>query len=374
MKISIPVAQLLNAVSAVHHCVAQRTTKPILGCIKLNVAGGILSATATDLEQAVKRTVVLGTEDTPDFDCVIDPKRLLAILKELSPTESVTLSRKDDTVKIVSTSAKWELQSQPVDDFPDIPESGTGVEFDIVGGVFKQAMKRTVFAAERRENTRYAVTGIYLEIDAEANVLSMVATDTKRLALEKVPVTNLMVPEGKQTLTGLLPVKAMQLVERNLNAPEASIRVRLGTNDCTFTLDNAVIYTRLVEGRFPPFRQFIPRKLKPPVQLGTPEFASCIRRAAITTDDESKRVDFHFEPGKVTLQSRGPECGSSEVEMSLPGYDGAEVNIAFDPDFLTEMMKAIDGESAVSMELSQENDRAIFRIGGDYMYLVVPMV
>lgn len=56
----------------------------------------------------------------------------------------------------------------------------------------------------------------------------------------------------------------------------------------------------------------------------------------ITTDDESKRVDFHFERGKVTTQARGPESGTSEVDMSLPGYDGPEIDIGFDLSSLLE--------------------------------------
>ena len=65
------------------------------------------------------------------------------------------------------------------------------------------------------------------------------------------------------------------------------------------------------------------------------------------------------DSGKLTLQARGPETGSSVVEMELPDYDGPEVEIAFDPSFITEMLRAVDSELTVMMEITEARDRAI---------------
>ena len=51
-----------------------------------------------------------------------------------------------------------------------------------------------------------------------------------------------------------------------------------------------------------------------------------VRQAAIVTDEESKRVDMTFESGKVSMQARGNDTGSSQVEMPLPD-GGADVRV-----------------------------------------------
>ena len=51
------------------------------------------------------------------------------------------------------------------------------------------------------------------------------------------------------------------------------------------------------------------------------------------------------------MQARGAETGSSEVELALPDYDGPEVKIAFDPEYLVEFLRALEGETTVTLEM-----------------------
>ena len=90
------------------------------------------------------------------------------------------------------------------------------------------------------------------------------------------------------------------------------------------------------------------------------------------TDEESKRVIFEFAKKKLTLQSRGAETGRSKVELPLD-YDGKNVNISFDPRFLGEMLRVLDEESPLTLELVDGNTPALFRSGDDYSYIVMPL-
>ena len=126
----------------------------------------------------------------------------------------------------------------------------------------------------------------------------------------------------------------MTLLERNLTDDGELVRVGLRANDAQFQTDRAMIYTTLVQGRYPPYRDIITKTRKDStvkIPLPVDGFFSCVRQAKIMTDDESKRVDMTFDPGKVTMNARGAATGSSEVVLPLPDYDGSEVQIAFDP-------------------------------------------
>jgi DNA polymerase-3 subunit beta len=167
----------------------------------------------------------------------------------------------------------------------------------------------------------------------------------------------------------------MGLLERNLqDNPEETVKVSVRPNEVLFRTGRAVIYSRLVEGRFPPYRDVIPKKANARIPLVVNEFLSAIRQAAIMTDDESKRITFHFAPGKLTLEAQGATTGRSKVSMKLEEYSGPAVDISFDPVYLTDMLRVMDGGEVLQLDLVDGQKSAVFRTGDDYLYLVVPLV
>src|SRR5205085_5882892 len=120
--------------------------------------------------------------------------------------------------------------------------------------------------------------------------------------------------------TPVVPTKAMGLLERILQDPEEKVKVSLRPNDALFKTERAMIYSRLVEGRYPAYREVFPKKPTVKVALTAGPFLAAVRQSAIMTDDESKRVVFSFAKKKLTMQARGAEAGRSRVEVPLE-YD-----------------------------------------------------
>ena len=73
------------------------------------------------------------------------------------------------------------------------------------------------------------------------------------------------------------------------------------------------------------------------------------------------------------LKAEGAETGSSEVTLALPDYTGEEITIAFDPQYLIEMLRAIEGETTITLEMTNGEKPAVFRVGDEYLYLVMPL-
>src|SRR5688572_32737906 len=103
----------------------------------------------------------------------------------------------------------------------------------------------------------------------------------------------------------VVPTKAMTLLERNLTEPDEKVKISLRPNEVLMKTERAMIYSRLVEGRFPNYKQVLPSKHTTRVPLTVGPFMAAVRQAAIMTDDESKRVRFHFAKGKLTLRAQG---------------------------------------------------------------------
>jgi DNA polymerase III subunit beta len=369
MKFSCQTDALLQAFQFVAAAAAARTTIAVLSNVKVVAEDDALILTGTDTEITI-RFELRGVEVKRAGQAVLPPQRLIAILRE-SSEELVNIETTENKALVKCGSSKYELVTGDPAAFPELEATDKGEDYhEVTAGLLRTMIRRVAFAADKKEGTRWAVTGILWE--AEKDRIRLVATDTKRLAL----IEGSAVVHGDGTdpkgPSHLIPVKAIQLLERHLSDDAEPIQIILRQNSAIFQTGRWVIHTKLVEGRFPPYRDIIPKKSPIRVQLDAPQFSAKVRQAQITSDEEAKRVDFNFSPGKLTLQARGDDVGSSEVTMKLEGLKD-EVEIAFDPIYVLDFFRAIDAEPTVNLEMTDHEKPAVFRLGDYYSYLIMPM-
>jgi DNA polymerase-3 subunit beta len=373
VKITCQRDSLLLACQLVSAAVPARTTKEILSSIKAVAQDDGLTLVAFDTEVGI-RYELRGILVHRAGAAILPINQLTQILRE-SADEQIDLDASDESTRVKIGTSRFELPTRPVEEFPDIPAFDDGGRYhEIAAGILRIMIKQTVFAADKKDSGgRFALKGILWE--AEGSIARLVATDTKRLAMCEGPA-NIYGPAEKTKITPLVPPKAMALLEKNLNDNAELVRVGLRTNDALFQTERAMIYTTLVQGRYPPYRDILSQTRKTAtvsVSLPVEAFLLRVRQAKIMTDDESKRVDMAFSPGKVTMVARGAQTGSSDVELLLPDYDGPEIRIAFDPEYLVEFLRSLEGQATVALEMSDGTKPALFRCGDAYIYLVMPL-
>lgn len=373
MKLTCQRDGLLTACQLVSAAVPARSTNAILSCVKAVAHDDALTLIAFDTEVGI-RYELRGNVVQRAGAAILPISQLSQILKESSDDE-ISLDSTTEATRVRTGSSRFELPVRPVDEFPDIPAFDDGGRYhEVTAGILRTMIKRTAFAADKKDSGgRFALKGVLWEADGK--VARLVATDTKRLALCEGPASIYGTADGTKT-SHLVPPKAISLLERNLTDDGELVRVGLRPNDALFQTDRAMIYTTLVQGRYPPYREIIGQTRKgatTTITLPVGEFLGRVRQAAIVTDDESKRVDMTFSPGKVAMEARGADTGSSEVELPLPEYDGPETTIAFDPSYLVEFLRALEGEPTVTLEMSGPDKPALFKCGDGYVYLVMPL-
>ena len=368
MKVRCHREGLLAAFQLASVAVPARDLKPVLRNLKAIADGDRCTLLATDLELGI-RLDVRGLDVEEAGDALLPASRMLAILRE-SGDEELAIEADAQTCLVKGASSEYEMGGEDPDEFPDIPEFAGDKYHELPAGPLREMIRRTIFAAAN-ESARYAITGILWEL--EGDTARLVGTDGRRLAV----ATTEAVPHGGhdtkgQTHVHVVPTKAMQLLERNLQDPEERVKVCLQPNEALFKTERAVIYSRLVEGRYPPYREVFPKKPTAKVPLVVGPFHAAVRQAAIMTDEESKKVVFSFAKKKLTLQARGSATGRSKVEMPIE-YEGKAIDIAFDPKFLTEMLRVLNPDDALALELTDGNSVALFRAGEHYSYIVMPL-
>lgn len=373
MKLTCPRNGLLTACQLVSAAVPARTTKEILSSIKAVAQDDALTLIAFDTEVGI-RYELRGNNVSRPGAAILPINQLTDILKNC-PDDEISLDTGPEVTKVKAGTSRYELPTRPVDEFPDLPAfDDAGRYHEVTAGILRAMIRRTAFAADKKDSGgRFALKGVLWE--AEGRTARLVATDTKRLALCEGPAS-VYGPADAVKATHLVPPKAIALLERNLTDDGELVRIGLRTNDAVFQTERSMIYTTLVQGRYPPYKDIIGQTRKgAAVQIPLPVdgFLARVRQAAIVTDDESKRVDMRFSAGKVAMQARGADTGSSEVELPLPDYDGPEVSIAFDPSYLVEFLRAMEGEPTVMLEMTDGTKPALFKCGDSYVYLVMPL-
>jgi DNA polymerase-3 subunit beta len=234
---------------------------------------------------------------------------------------------------------------------------------------FREVVRRTVYATDN-ESSRYALGGVLIEL--AANTLTAVATDGRRLARQEGPATSVGGHVSGDTMT-IIPTKTMQLLDRALSDNEENIQLAARDNDILVRSGRATIYSRLVEGRYPKWRDVFPRRdgmVK--IEMTVGPFYAAVRQAMIVTSEERRGVDFTFGGGKIILTGHGAELGESQVELPI-AYDGADVGITLDPRYLSDFLKVLGPEKTFTIELRNAESAAICTTDDGYAYVIMPL-
>jgi DNA polymerase-3 subunit beta len=360
---------LLSACQLASAALPAKDVKPILKNFKAIAGEGRCTLIATDMEVGI-RLDVQGLTIQESGEAILPAAKLISILREARDSElSIEADPSECVIRGTSSPFQFEMPSEDAAQFPDFPTFAEDRFHEMTAGSLREMIRRTVFATAN-DTARYSMSGVLWELDGET--CRLVATDGRRLALAEALAT----PTGGHSTKGqapVVPTKAMSLLERNLaDDAEAPVRVCLRPNEVLFRTGRSVIYSRLVEGRFPDYRQVLPKKVNVRVELQVATFQAVVRQAAIMTDNESKRVAFKFGRDRLTLEATGGAGGRSRVELPID-YDAKPIDINFNPDYLVDMLKVLPPDAELSLELIDAGNPALLRCGEGYSYLVMPL-
>jgi len=367
MKATCQRDKLLHAFQMAASVAPSRSPKPILQNVKLEVTADGAMLMGTDLEVGI-RVAVEGFAVEAPGTVVLPRDRFGKILSE-SSDEKLDLQSDGGKVLVRGQRSEFQLPSENPDEFPSVLAFEEQKYHEMPARFFREVIRRTVYATDN-ESSRYALGGVLIEFSA--NGLTAVATDGRRLARQEGPAKSVGGHVSGDSMT-IIPTRAMQLLERALGDNEENIQVAARENDVLVRSAGATVYTRLVEGRYPKWRDVFPRRegmVK--IELSVGPFHAAVRQAAIVTSDERRGVNFTFGGGKIVLAGHGAELGESHVEMPI-AYDGADIGITLDPRFLGDFLKVLSPEQTFTMELRDAESAAVCSTADGYAYVVMPL-
>jgi DNA polymerase-3 subunit beta len=322
---------------------------------------------ATDLEVGI-RVEMPGLEVSAPGDIILPIDRFGLILRE-SSDEKIYLESDGRSTLVRGQRSEFRLPSVNPEEFPVVAGFNEEKYHELPARFFREIVRRTVFATDN-ESSRYALGGVLLELTADK--ITAVATDGRRLARQEGPAKSVGNHETAGNTT-IIPTRAMQLLDRALGDAEGEILLAVRGNDVIVRGNHTTLYSRLVEGRFPRWRDVFPRRENAVrIELTAGPFYSTVRQAAIVSSEERRGVDFTFGEGKVTLNCHGAELGESHVELPI-AYDGAPILITLDPRFFSEFLKVLNLEQTFTLELQDSESAAVCVTEDGYAYVIMPL-
>ena len=363
MKITCHRETFLAACQLASAAVPSKNVKPVLRNLKATVGEGVCFLTATDLEIGIRVEVAV-TTDKPG-DALLPAALVIAALRE-SRDADVMIEADRDTVLIRGDSSEFEFPSEDASTFPDLPTFDAAKCHEVASAVFQGLVRRTTFAALTEEHAKFGATkGVLVELESER--ISLVATDGRRLSVANGPAQQIGEHCPKKPV---VPVRALAMVERGLGGD--TVKMQFRANEAFFRSGGVTVYTRLIDGLFPNWRMVVPKSFTEKISLDVEAIQTATRQAKIATSEESKRVGYSFAKGRLTLQAKATN-GRSKAETAVD-FSGKPFEISFDPQFVLEMLKAIDSSAPVEMAYVDERAPAVFRQGADFTHVIVPLV
>ena len=309
---------------------------------------------ATDLEVGI-RIEVAGVKVESPGTVLAPVSQLGSILRE-STDETLVIEGDSKGTVVRGERSEFKLPGENPDEFPNVMEFNEQAYHEVPARLYKELVRRTLFATDV-ESSRYALGGVLLEM-SEDRIIA-VATDGRRLAKMEGPAQSLGGHKTGDAMT-IVPMRAMQLMERAISDGDAEIQVAARANDILVKTPRTTIYSRLVEGRFPKWREVFPdRQESVQIEIAVGPLYSALRQASIVASDESRGIDLTFGNGTLVLAAATAEVGQSRVELPIP-YDGNEITVTLDHRFVADFLKVLDAEKPVTVDIQDSESAALF--------------
>ena len=365
MKFRVNKKEFIEAIGISARAISVKQNMPILSGIYINADNNGVEFQATDYELGFIVRIEADVEEAGEV--ILSGKYLTEISRKL-PGDTVEFSyiESEKTAHISSDKSNYRLLS--IDGtFPKIDRVDSSVSISIKDGEFNNMIKRTTFAAATDE-IRPVFTGCFFDISE--NTLTMVATNTHRLALNKMTVDG-----TGNNIRAIIPAKALNELSRSLKEDEPTdIVISYANNQLGFAFRNIYMVTRLIEGEFPDYRRVIPTEHKTTAVVGREALSSAVDRVSlISRYHEFHMINFKIENNFIHILSLNSEIGKAEEDVAAE-IEGDELSISFNVMYIADVLKTMDGDK---IKFSLNGELSSVKVedteNPNFIYIVTPV-
>jgi len=377
MKLICTQENFKKAIFSTERVIGKQITLPILENILLETEKGMLKISATNLEIGV--FIKIGAKIEEDGKITIPARIISNFINNLPTKETVLLETKDQNLIITSDEYRASIKGLSAQDFPIIPN----IESDFIFILSAQEIKNIIpkiFNSVSLDSTRPEIAGVNMNF-SQKNI-TLATTDSFRLSEIVVPINqkenyNLFI---KKNPSLIVPINTFSEVVR-LIAPETKeVKVGIEENQIFFQIDNIRVVSRLINGKYPEYRQIIPQKFETTLIADKEELLRAVKIASFFTNIKSGEIILEsVSKNKLKIYSQSEDKGENKTEIEVD-YSGPEQKIIFNPRYILDGINSINtprlallmnnGETPAVLKTFDEKKNEMFE---NFTYVIMPI-
>tara|TARA_B100001540_G_scaffold314316_1_gene338999 strand:+ start:271 stop:1380 length:1110 start_codon:yes stop_codon:yes gene_type:complete len=367
MKFNVNQHDLQQALNYCQGVIEKRSTLQILSNVMLDVNNSQLTITATDLDlifiHQIKNIEVLNEGKTTTTSSI-----MYDIVRKFNSGKKINLSLTDNKLQLESEKSIFNLNCISPSEFPLTDENFNENEFTIYSKKLLKLLNKCKFSVSNDE-TRHYLSGIYFhqtEVE-DKNYLTAVATDSHRMSISKVRL------EKKINFDPIiLPKKTIFQLCSLLDSYEGDVKISNAKSKIKFELDNSILISKLIDGKFPNYIQVIPKNNQKKLEIDLKSFLGSVDRVASVSLDKKDGVKFILKKDTLNLSVNNTNSGDGNETLAVK-FDH-DLEISFNSRYLIDITSQLDGEM-IEIFFNDTGSPALIKDPSDFdsIYVVMPM-
>ncbi len=366
MDFYITKEEVVKSINLTLGVVEKRQTLPILSNVLFEVDESSLKLTATDLESEISTTSTISNFKSGGKTTT--PARKLSDLCRLMPDlAEIHFFLDGDNLKIETESGKYNLSTLPSEDFPVFETEEAQSQINISSQNLKNLITKTSFAMGNQD-WRHYLNGLYMMIDDK--VITTVATDAHRLAM----ATSSLNEASSESTSGIVPRKSINEIGKLVGDESENVVIQLGQTSIAANVSGTTFVSKLIEGKFPDYEQVIPSGESSLLVVDRKNFSESLSRVSVLSSEKYKGVRIITKKDSLNISANNPEKEQGEENLSCE-YQGEEIDIAFNVNYLQEILSTIDSEKIEINFFGSEKSCLITDPNSENLkYVVMPLL
>ena len=368
MKFSVNQKDLQSSLNYCQGVIEKKSTLPILSNVLLEAKDSNLKITATDLDLIFIQNIS-NIEISLEGETTTSCSTLYDIVRKFNNEKKIDFNLlSENKINLESDKSSFNLNCLKAAEFPLTESNFKENEFSINSKKLLKLLNKCKFSVSNDE-TRHYLSGIYFhqtEVE-DKNYLTAVATDSHRMSISKIRL------EEKIDFDPIiLPKKTIFQLCSLLDSYDGDVKVSNVKSKIKFELNNSILVSKLIDGKFPNYVQVIPKNNQKKLELSLQSFLDSVDRVASVSLDKKDGVKFNLKKNILDLSVNNTNSGDGKETLAVKFEH--ELEISFNSRYLIDVASQLDGDN-IELYLNDTGSPALIKDPSDFdsIFVVMPM-
>jgi DNA polymerase III subunit beta len=368
MKFNVNQQDLQKSLNYCQGVIEKRNTLPILSNVMMHANNSKLIITATDLDlifiHEIRNIEIIEEGKTTTTSSI-----MYDIVRKFSSGKKINISLSSESkLQLESEKSIFNLNCINPSEFPLTDENFNQNEFSIKSKQLLKLLNKCKFSVSNDE-TRHYLSGIFFhQTQVEDKFyITAAATDSHRMSISKLRLNEKIDFEPI-----ILPKKTVFQLCSLLEDYDGEVKISNVKSKIKFELDNSILISKLIDGKFPNYVQVIPKNNQKKLEIDLKVFLDSVDRVASVSLDKKDGVKFNLNKDKLNLSVNNTNSGDGNETLNVKFEH--DLDISFNSRYLIDIASQLDGDK-IEIFFNDTGSPALIKDPSDFesIFVVMPM-